>query len=95
MVAVQQLPLPEKNFGLRGQKFGFRAFYSPLEEIEGGSFWKVRRLRWVIPGGRRPPAREASMPPAGTRRRAAERLELLVVIKTKVVQNVNTVSESQ
>ena len=33
MVAVQQLPLPEKNFGLRGQKFGFRAFYSPLAVI--------------------------------------------------------------
>ena len=30
MVAVQQLPLPEKIFGLRGQKFDFRAFYSPL-----------------------------------------------------------------
>ena len=30
--------------------------------------------------GRRPPAREASVPPAGTRRRAAERLELLVTI---------------
>ena len=25
------------------------------EEIEGGSFWKVRRLRGVVPGGRRPP----------------------------------------
>ena len=32
MVAVQQLPLPEKKFGLRGQKFEFRAFYSPLTQ---------------------------------------------------------------
>ena len=65
------------------------------EEIEGGHFGQVRRLRGVIlegeeieggytrwpkatHRGRRPPAREASVPPAGTRRRAAERLELLV-----------------
>ena len=32
VVAVQQLPLPEKKFGLRGQKFEFRAFYSPLTQ---------------------------------------------------------------
>ena len=36
----------------------------------------------VVPGGRRPPAREASVPPAGTRRRAAERLERLVLLKS-------------
>ena len=39
-----------------------------------------------MPGGRRPPAREASMPaPQGPRRRAAERLELLVTYKGVVV----------
>ena len=66
------------------------------EEIEGGHFGEVRRLRGVIlegeeiergytrwpkatHRGRRPPAREASVPaPQGPRRRAAERLELLV-----------------
>ena len=44
------------------------------EEIEGGC------TRWpkATHRGRRPPAREASVPPAGTRRRAAEQLELLV-----------------
>ena len=30
VVAGQQLPLPQKNLGLRGQKFGFVAKYSPL-----------------------------------------------------------------
>ena len=44
-----------------------------------GSFWKVRRLKVVISGGRRPPARERSEPaPQRPRRRAAEWLELLV-----------------
>ena len=45
------------------------------EEIERGyTRWPKATHR-----GRRPPAREASVPPAGTRRRAAERLELLVL----------------
>ena len=42
VVAVQQLPLPEKKFGLRGQKFDFRAFYSPLKSILADSlFFKI------------------------------------------------------
>ena len=66
------------------------------EEIEGGHSGEVRRLRGVIlegeeiemgytrwpkatHSGRRPPAREASVPaPQGPRRRATKRLELLV-----------------
>ena len=66
------------------------------EEIEGGHPGQVRRFMGVIlegeeiergytrwpkatHRGRRPPAREASVPaPQGPRRRAAERLELLV-----------------
>ena len=32
------------------------------EEIEGGHPGEVRRLRGVMPGGRRPPAREANVP---------------------------------
>ena len=61
------------------------------EEIEGGHLEgeEIERghTRWpkATHRGRRPPAREASVPPAGTRRRAAERLELLVrfiILKT-------------
>ena len=63
MVAVQQLPLPEKNFGLRGQKFDFRAFYSPL---------------WLFPG----------FASAGVGQLTTKK-----GIKTKVVQNVNRMSE--
>ena len=75
------------------------------EEIVGGDFGEVRRLREagvILEGeenemgytrwpkathrGRRPPAREASVPPAGTRRRAAERLELLVSQNPQMVR---------
>ena len=50
------------------------------EEIERGyTRWPKATHR-----GRRPPAREASVPaPQGPRRRAAERLELLVVKKCR------------
>ena len=55
------------------------------EEIEGGHFGEVRRLRGVTNRGRRPPAREASVPaPQGPRKRAAEWLELLVRQKDRI-----------
>ena len=65
--------------GHPGQVRRFMGVILEGEEIERGyTRWPKATHR-----GRRPPAREASVPPAGTRRRAAERLELLVKYKTK------------
>ena len=70
-----------KGEEIEGGHFGqVRRFMGVIlegEEIERG------HTRWpkAIHRGRRPPAREASLPPSGTRRRAAERLELLVTYK--------------
>ena len=59
--------------GHSGQVRRFMGVILEGEEIERGyARWPKATHR-----GRRPPAREASVPPAGTRRRAAERLELL------------------
>ena len=62
--------------GHSGQVRRFMGVILEGEEIEGGC------TRWpkATHRGRRPPAREASMPPAGTRRRATKRLELLVTL---------------
>ena len=67
----------EIDRGNSGQVRRFMGVILEGEEIERG------HTRWpkATHRGRRPPAREASVPPAGTRRRAAERLELLVINK--------------
>ena len=60
------------------------------EEIEGGHPGQVRRFMGVILEGeeiesQRPPARKGSVfAPQGRRRRAAERLELLVTLKMTI-----------
>ena len=66
----------EIEWGHFGEVRRLRGVILEGEEIEGG------HTRWpkATHRGRRPPVREANMPPAGTRRRAAERLELLVII---------------